>query len=128
MSEVPHHTGGDDGGLGTLLVLLNGAPDSFRTLQATYRTWRHEQRLREAFRAHVEAQKRRGGVTFAAALRGGGPGPAETEETIRIWREGQRVRQEHHGGWRDGSYGVIDGPRWWSRSSGRVMAGEIIYS
>jgi hypothetical protein len=78
----------------------------------TYRTWRHEQRLLEAFRANVEKQKRRG-VTFGAVGRGD-PGPAETGETVRIWREGQRVRQEHHGGLRDGSYGVIDGPRWWS--------------
>jgi hypothetical protein len=116
MSEVPQYTGGDDGGLGALLVLLNGAADSYRTVQATYRTWRHEQRLREAFRAHVEAQKRRGGVTFAAAPHDGDPGQAETEETIRIWRAGQQVRQEHHGGWRDGSYGVIDGPQWWSWS------------
>jgi hypothetical protein len=116
MSEVPHHTGGDDGGLGALLVLLNGAADSFQTVHATYRVWRHEQRLREAFRAHVETQKRRGGVFFAAAPYGGDAGPAETEETIRIWRAGQRVRHEYHGGWRDGSYGVIDGPRWWSWS------------
>jgi hypothetical protein len=99
-----------------LLVLLNGAADSFRTVQVAYRIWRHEQRLRKAFRAHVEAQKRRGGAFFAAAPRGGGSGPAETEETIRIWRAGQRVRQEHHGGWRDGAYGVIDGPQWWSWS------------
>jgi hypothetical protein len=95
-------------------VLLNGAADSFRTVHVTYRTWRHEQRLREAFRADTDKQKRRG-VTFSAVGRGD-PGPTETGETVRIWREGQRVRQEHHGGLRDGSYGVVDGPQWWSWS------------
>jgi hypothetical protein len=40
----------------------------------------------------------------------------ETEETLRIWRDGQRFRGEHHGGHRDGHYGVADGPLWWSWS------------
>ena len=80
----------DEGGLGALLVLLNGAADSFRTVQVTYRTWRHEQRLQEAFRAKVEKQKRRG--VYFAAVHSGGAGPAETGETVRIWRDGQRVR------------------------------------
>jgi hypothetical protein len=125
MSEVPHSAGGDEGGLAALLVLLNGAAESFRTVHVTYRVWRHEQRLQEAFRAHVEAQKRRGGVVFAAAPHGGEPGPAETKETIRIWRAGQQLRQEHHGGWRDGAYGVIDGPQWWSWSEQmRAMSGH----
>lgn len=111
MSEPSHPTADDERGIG---VLLNGAADSFRSVVVTYRTWRHEQRLLEAFRAHAEKQQRRG-VTFGAVGRGD-PGPSETGETIRVWREGQRVRQEHHGGWRDGSYGVVDGPQWWSWS------------
>ena len=118
MSEAPRGTNGDEVDLGALLVLLNGAADSFRTVQATYRTWRHEQRLREAFRIHHAEQVRRGLSTgiVASAVRGGDPGPAETEETVRIWREGQRARHEHHGGGLDGSYGVADGPLWWSWS------------
>jgi hypothetical protein len=125
MSEVPHSAGGDEGGLIALLVLLNSAAESFQTVHVTYRVWRHEQRLQEAFGAHVEAQKRRGGVVFAAAPHGGAPGPAETKETICIWRAGQQVRQEHHGGWRDGAYGVIDGPQWWSWSEQmRAMSGH----
>ena len=73
MSEVPHRTTGDEVELGALLALLHGADDRFRTVQATYRTWRHEQRLHEAFRADTEEQKRRG-VSFAAvsAVSGGG--------------------------------------------------------
>jgi hypothetical protein len=114
MSEVPRSTAGNEGGLGALLGLLDGAADSFRTVQASYRTWRHEQRLREAFRADIEEQKRRGvAISTASAVRAGDPGPAETKETIRIWREGQRVREERHGGRRDGYYGVADGPLWW---------------
>jgi hypothetical protein len=114
MAEVPHSTAGDEGGLGALLGLLDGAADSFRTVQVTYRTWRHEQRLQEAFRADIEEQKRRGAaISTASAVRAGDPGPAESKETLRIWREGQRVREERHGGRRDGYYGVADGPLWW---------------
>ena len=112
MSEASYPTADDGGEFG---ALLNGAAESFRTVAVTYRTWRHEQRLLEAFRANSETQKRRGGFNFGAVARGG-PGAAETHETVRIWREGQRVRQEHHGGLRDGSYSVVDGPRWWSWS------------
>jgi hypothetical protein len=115
MSEVPHRTSGDEVELGTLLALLHGTDDRFRTVVATYRIWRHEQRLHEAFRADSEAQKRRG-VSFAAVSAvssSGEPAPAETDETVRIWRDGQRFREELHGGRRDGYYGVADGPLWW---------------
>ena len=113
MSEVPPT--GDEVGLGALLALLHGAADPFRTVQATYRTWRHGERLRNAFRADAEEKKRRGasissGVRF---VRSGEPAPPETEETVRIWRDGERFREEHHGGHRDGYYGVADGPLWW---------------
>ena len=114
MSEMPRPPTGDDGELGALLVLLQGAADPFRTVQATYRTWRHEERLHAAFRADVEEQQRRGGSFVTARFVGDGdPPPLEAEETLRIWRDGQRVREEHHGGWRDGNYGVADGPLWW---------------
>ena len=32
---------------------------------------------------------------------------------MRIWRDGERFREEHHGGRRDDYYGVADGPLWW---------------
>ncbi|WP_156765141.1 hypothetical protein [Mycobacterium sp. 1245852.3] len=98
-----------------MLALLHGTDDRFRTVQATYRTWRHEQRLQEAFRANTEEQKRRGAAvaTASAVSTSGEPAPPETEETVRIWREGQRFREELHGGRRDGYYGVADGPLWW---------------
>ena len=113
MTEVP--ATGDEAALGALLGLLHGADERFRTVHATYRTWRHEERLHEAFRANTEAQKRRG-VSFAAVSAvssSGEPAPPETEETVRIWRDGQRFREELHGGHRDGYYGVADGPLWW---------------
>ena len=115
MSEVPHRTTGDEVELGRLLALLHGTDDRFRTVQATYRTWRHEQRLHEAFRANTEEQKRRGAsvATASAVSSSGEPAPPETEETVRIWRDGQRFREELHGGRRDGYYGVADGPLWW---------------
>lgn len=115
MSQVPHRTTGDEVRLGALLALLHGTDQRFRTVQATYRTWRHEERLHEAFRANTEEQKRRGAsvATVSAVSSSGGPAPAETEETVRIWRDGQRIREELHGGRRDGYYGVADGPLWW---------------
>jgi hypothetical protein len=114
MSEVLRDTTGDEVELGALLALLHGADDPFRTVQATYRTWRHDERLREAFCADIEEQKRRGAsISSFTAVRSGDPGPPETEETVRIWRDGQRFREERHGGPRDGYYGVADGPLWW---------------
>ena len=115
MSEVPPT--GDEVELGALLALLHGAADSFRTVRATYRTWRHTERSRGARRADAAEQKRRGaGISSISAVRSGDPAPSETEETLRIWRDGQRFRGEHHGGHRDGHYGVADGPLWWSWS------------
>jgi hypothetical protein len=100
--------------LGALLELLHGAADPFRTVQATYRTWRHAERLREALLADAEEQKRRGAhIRTFSFVRSGDPGPPETEETVRIWRDGQRIREEHHGVQRDGNHSVADGPLWW---------------
>jgi outer membrane lipoprotein-sorting protein len=87
MTEVPPSV--DD--LGALLVLLHGADAAYRSVQATWRVWRHQERLNQAFRADAE----------------------EREETVRIWREDGRFREEHHGGPRDGYYAVADGPLWW---------------
>jgi hypothetical protein len=115
MSELPHRKTGDEVELGELLALLHGTDDRFQTVQATYRTWRHEQRLHEAFRVNTEEHKRRGAsvATVSAVSSSGEPAPRETEETVRIWRDGQRFREELHGGRQDGYYGVADGPLWW---------------
>ena len=106
----------DEFELGALLALLHGAADPFRTVQATYRTWRDDERAAEAFRADAEERKLRGASGSYVTARWVGPGdppPPETEETMHIWRDGERFREERHGGRRDGYYGVADGPLWW---------------
>lgn len=111
---MSHRTTGDQVELGALLVLLHRADERFLSVQATYRTWRHAERLHEAFLADAEEQKRRGASNSTLyAVGPGDPEPPESEETLRIWCEGQRFREEHQGGQRDGHYGVADGPLWW---------------
>lgn len=114
MAETPQRTAGDEVELGDLLVLLHRADAPIRSIQATYRIWRHRERLQEAFVADAEEQKRRGAsISLYAYDSDDGPVPPEQEETVRIWRDGERFRDEHHGGDQDGSYAVADGPLWW---------------
>lgn len=117
MSEVPRHRTGDEVELGAFLVLLHDVADSFRTVNATYRFWRHDERLQTAFRADIEEQKRSGAsissISSIYAGAGEDPAPVESEETVDFWRDGERLREERHGGLRDGYYGVADGPLWW---------------
>ena len=116
MAEAPHHGTGDQRELGALLVLLHGADAPRRNVHATYRIWHHDERAQAAFRADSEEQKRRGASISSIQLHGVAsdePGPPEHEHTVRIWRDGARVRVEHHGGQRDGYYAVASGPRWW---------------
>lgn len=101
-------------GLGALLVLLHGADAPLDTVEVTYRVWRHRQRAHAAFMAHAEEQKKRRGASITTYASGTAqPEPPEEEETVRIWRAGERARVEHHGGQRDGYYAVTDGPLWW---------------
>jgi hypothetical protein len=112
MTDPPDGSG-DPVELGALLVLLHGADMSTRTVEVTYRIWRHRERAQAAFVADAEEQKARGA---SVKLFGAGTAeaqPSEQEETVRIWRDGERVRVEHHGGQRDGYYAVADGPLWW---------------
>jgi hypothetical protein len=99
--------------LGDLLVLLHGAEVPVSTIRVTYRVWRHQERLQAAFRADAEGLQRRGASIRRFSLGGVTPQPAEIEETVRIWRAGDRARVEYHGGPRDGYYAVADGPLWW---------------
>jgi outer membrane lipoprotein-sorting protein len=100
-------------GLGALLVLLHGADVPAGTVEVTYRRWRHRERAHAAFIADAEEQTRRGASITTYGVGNAQPEPAEYEETVRIWRAGQRVRVEHHGGERDGYYAVADGRLWW---------------
>jgi outer membrane lipoprotein-sorting protein len=113
MTVRSHDAGADAVELGALLVLLHGADAPVDTVEVTYRLWRHCARASAAFAADVEERRRRGAsITLYGAGRAE-TGPAEYEETVRIWRAGDRARVEHHGGARDGYYAVSDGPLWW---------------
>jgi hypothetical protein len=101
-------------GLGALLEVLHGAEGSFSSVRVTYRTWRHSERAAAASRAEVERDKRRGASISTIAIAGGGEAAAERVETFRTWRARGRVREEQHGGQRDGYYGVRDADLWWS--------------
>ncbi|MGN6872627.1 MAG: hypothetical protein ACTHMY_29915 [Solirubrobacteraceae bacterium] len=113
MSTPSHDASADAAGLGALLVLLHGVDGPVDTVEVTYRLWRHRQRAHAAFMAHAEERKRRGGSITTYGPREAKPEPDEFEETVRIWRAGERVSVEHHGGERDGYYAVTDGPLWW---------------
>lgn len=113
MTEVPPSAGDSGADLGALLVLLHDADAPCRSVQAAWRVWRHEERLNQAFRADAEEQRRQGASISTFSYGRGTPEPDEREETVRIWREDDRFREEHHGGPRDGYYAVADGPLWW---------------
>src|SRR5581483_2682282 len=67
------------------------------------------------FLADAEEWKRRGASISTFTYHGSDrdPEPPESEETVRIWRDGNRVRVEHQGGKRAGYYAVGDPPLWW---------------
>jgi hypothetical protein len=100
--------------LGALLELLHRADSAFDSVQATYRIWRHTERAAAAWQAEIEAQRRRGAQISSYGPARGSAQPVEREEFLRIWRSGDRVREKHDGGPRDGSYGVRDGELWWA--------------
>jgi hypothetical protein len=113
MTGPPHDPSAGGIGLGALLALLHGADAPLDTVEVTYRVWRHRGRAAAAFAADAEERKRRGASITSHGRGTAQPESAEVEETVRIWRAGQRVRVEHHGGERDGYYAVTDGPLWW---------------
>lgn len=108
----------DKAQLGSLLELLHRADIPFRSVEATYRIWRHEERASAAWRAGMEEETRRGASISTYDASDKSCGPAEREEVLRIWRADDRVREEHEGGWQDGAYGVRDGKLWWSWNEG----------
>jgi hypothetical protein len=107
------HPSADPVELGALLVLFHGADARVDTVEVIYQLWRHRERAHAAFLADAAEQKRRGVSITSYGPGKGEPEPAEHEETVRIWRAGERVRVEYHGGSRDGYYAVADGQLWW---------------
>lgn len=101
------------GELGDLFELLHGARDSFETVRAGVRDWRHVERSDRAWRRFAGTPPEQ---EFVDALRSEVLREAE-ESTGRLWFEKPaRVRYEHDG--RDGtSVSVRDGQHVWRYSS-----------
>jgi hypothetical protein len=96
--------------LADLLELLHGAQFPFVTLRARVRTWHHDERNRAAF---VAAARRSGGGMASgrpaeAAAAAVVDVPVESDDTVEIWRAGDRTRFQA-----SGRYGVRNGERWW---------------
>jgi outer membrane lipoprotein-sorting protein len=104
-------------GLNDVLALMSQASDSFRTLRATIRHWRDEEKALQAWDRHWEAQAAAGGRSSTIVLSAGSdePGPATSEATVRVWvqRPG-RLREEYEGAWGDQTT-VSDGRTLWRR-------------
>jgi hypothetical protein len=102
--------------LGDLLELIYGAGDRWGTVRLTIRDWQHLGRVREAME-RLSSQHASGGsrqVTFAG--RPSEPEPEEVEHLIRIWLDGDRVREEREGPYAFPSLGIRDGTGWWQYS------------
>ena len=94
--------------LGDLLVLLHGARSRISTVRATVRTWRDDERVREA----IERCEQRGTVvTYAPAGEDADREPVQG--IIRVWlAPPDRAREEREGGDGEG-FGVRRGELWW---------------
>ena len=91
MTAASDHASADAVELGPLLVLLHGADAPIDTVEAIYRLWRHRERAHAAFLADAEEQKRRGASITLYGPGRAEPEAAEYEETVRIWRAGERA-------------------------------------
>ncbi len=115
MTDPPPEAPVDPGALGVLLVRLHEAAAPTGPLEVSYRIWNHLARTRAAVIADLEERERRGAsLSFiSASSNDRDSDQGELEEIVRIWRDGERSRIEHHGGSRDGYYAVTEGPLWW---------------
>ncbi len=96
-----------------LITRLSGRRPRFQSVQATYRVWRREARLRQARHADITAARARGVSVTSSSPSAGDAQPAETEGLVREWRQRDGVRHEIHGGLRDGELSVAAGGLWW---------------
>ena len=108
--------------LGELLVLMQGAHRSFRTLCGELRSWRHNPRAHEAFeRQHGDARASQ--ITLVSVGDATAePPPPESEDRVRIWLvRPDRLREEltsSYGGRPLESTLVQVGDTWWSHTPG----------
>jgi hypothetical protein len=103
----------NDAALGALLALVDHPGPRFQSIQATYRVWHDDVLLREARHADVEALRASGRSIMSYSSTTGEPGPAETEELVRFWRQDDGFRYEIHGGHQDGLLDVAANGVWW---------------
>jgi hypothetical protein len=82
--------------LADVLELLYGAEGSFRTVRASIRIWRDEEKHQLAFERHFEEEQERGGGGSMMVVVGepDEEAPTQTEELIRIWLEKPARRRE----------------------------------
>ena len=99
--------------LRALIALLGEPAPRFQSVRVTYRVWRHEERLREARHADIEAARAGGGSITTYGRFGGDPQPSETEHSVDVWRQNDGFRYEIHGGQQDGLLGVATNGFWW---------------
>lgn len=99
--------------LGDLLELLHRADAPVQTVRAVYRIWRHDERAAAAWHAEIEEERRRGAAISTYGPARDSEEPPEREKLLRVWRSGDRLREEHEAGSRDGCYGVRRGNLWW---------------
>lgn len=100
--------------LGDLLLLMHRADAGFTSVYASYRIWRHDQRMSEAVRAETQQLKRRGGSIATFQSKGGASARGEHEDLLRVWRSADRVRAERESGTGNAAFGVRAGNLWWS--------------
>jgi len=94
--------------LGDLLELLHRARDRWRTVRATIRVWRHNERSEAAWQAWAD-QSTSAVTHFGTAE--GPPQPETSESLTRLWIDGDRVREEHEGEYPH--LGIRRGKLWW---------------
>jgi outer membrane lipoprotein-sorting protein len=110
------------GELGDLLELLHDARNRYRTVRATIREWRHEERQRRAWEQYVASMPRdrsRIGVAVSTGLASAPVPPPESETILRVWLEwSDRIREEREPvtGLEESTIGVRDRDRWWHYS------------
>jgi hypothetical protein len=115
-----------DTGLGELLLLMTRAHRSFATLRGEVRTWRHNERSRQAWTREQEGRSNGSSqVSFSFVAEADAPSiPAESEEHTRLWlARPDRLREE----WTDGadvSTLVKVGATWWSLGPHGAMTND----
>jgi outer membrane lipoprotein-sorting protein len=89
--------------LAEIFELIHGAESSFRTVHASIRVWRDEEKNQLAFERYFEEKQERGravSMMFAVGDPDEAETPTETEERIRLWLvRPSRWREEVEGRW-----------------------------